>query len=134
MPFHEVDAHNVVPCWHASDKKETGARTIRGKINRQLPEFLEVSARRCVCQKAMAWCRRWGFVQEWSGSRYVFCETLRNIYELEMRVQEGKAPRLCLSSDGALPYNDGVCSLGLALAKAIAECEQDAIWSKNAVC
>ena len=45
VPFHEVDAHNVVPCWHASDKRETGARTIRGKINKQVPEFLEVSAR-----------------------------------------------------------------------------------------
>ncbi|KAK9820163.1 hypothetical protein WJX72_006950 [[Myrmecia] bisecta] len=40
VPFHEVDAHNVVPCWLASDKKETGARTIRPKIHRQLPEFL----------------------------------------------------------------------------------------------
>ncbi len=44
VPFHEVDAHNVVPCWHASDKRETGARTIRSKINKQVPEFLEVSA------------------------------------------------------------------------------------------
>eukprot|EP01048_Picozoa_sp_COSAG05_P036396 COSAG05_NODE_16373_length_347_cov_1.221774_1_plen_55_part_01 len=25
----EVDAHNVVPCWVASPKKEYGARTIR---------------------------------------------------------------------------------------------------------
>ena len=41
-PFHEVDAHNVVPCWLASDKRETGARTIRRKINDKLPEFLEV--------------------------------------------------------------------------------------------
>eukprot|EP01043_Picozoa_sp_COSAG02_P020374 COSAG02_NODE_1004_length_15275_cov_11.955917_8_plen_326_part_00 len=36
----EVDAHNVVPCWVASDKKEYGARTIRRKINDKLPEFL----------------------------------------------------------------------------------------------
>eukprot|EP01047_Picozoa_sp_COSAG01_P046596 COSAG01_NODE_4389_length_5071_cov_139.047246_9_plen_79_part_00 len=36
----EVDAHNVVPCWVASDKKEYGARTIRNKINSRLPEFL----------------------------------------------------------------------------------------------
>lgn len=42
VPFHEVDAHNVVPCWIASDKRETGARTIRRKINDKLPEFLEV--------------------------------------------------------------------------------------------
>lgn len=42
VPFHEVDAHNVVPCWVASDKRETGARTIRRKINDKLPVFLEV--------------------------------------------------------------------------------------------
>ena len=34
----EVDAHNVVPCWLASDKKEYGARTIRKKVNSKLPE------------------------------------------------------------------------------------------------
>jgi deoxyribodipyrimidine photo-lyase len=45
VPFHEVDAHNVVPVWEASDKRETGARTIRGKINRQLGEYLEVRPR-----------------------------------------------------------------------------------------
>ena len=48
IPFHEVDAHNVVPCWHASDKRETGARTIRSKINKQVPEFLEVSGCRDI--------------------------------------------------------------------------------------
>jgi deoxyribodipyrimidine photo-lyase len=36
----EVDAHNVVPCWLASPKKEYGARTIRSKINKLLPEYL----------------------------------------------------------------------------------------------
>ena len=36
----EVDAHNVVPCWAATDKKEVGARTLRPKIHRLLPEFL----------------------------------------------------------------------------------------------
>lgn len=36
----EVDAHNVVPVWRASDKLEYGARTIRNKINNQLAEFL----------------------------------------------------------------------------------------------
>ena len=30
IPVVQVDAHNVVPCWHASDKLEYGARTIRG--------------------------------------------------------------------------------------------------------
>uniref|UniRef100_A0A1B6H369 Deoxyribodipyrimidine photo-lyase n=1 Tax=Cuerna arida TaxID=1464854 RepID=A0A1B6H369_9HEMI len=40
VPLIQVDAHNIVPCWTASDKLEYGARTIRGKITRQLPEFL----------------------------------------------------------------------------------------------
>lgn len=39
-PFAQVDAHNVVPCWHASDHLEVGARTIRTKINSKLSEFL----------------------------------------------------------------------------------------------
>ncbi|XP_051556828.1 CPD photolyase [Myxocyprinus asiaticus] len=40
ITFIQVDAHNVVPCWEASGKLEYGARTIRGKINKLLPEFL----------------------------------------------------------------------------------------------
>uniref|UniRef100_A0A672PQL4 Deoxyribodipyrimidine photo-lyase n=1 Tax=Sinocyclocheilus grahami TaxID=75366 RepID=A0A672PQL4_SINGR len=40
VPFIQVDAHNVVPCWEASEKLEYGARTIRGKITKLLPEFL----------------------------------------------------------------------------------------------
>lgn len=38
--FTEVDAHNIVPCWIASDKKEFSARTIRPKIHKLLPDFL----------------------------------------------------------------------------------------------
>ncbi|KAL7160289.1 hypothetical protein ABFS83_01G084100 [Erythranthe nasuta] len=40
VSIHEVDAHNVVPLWVASEKLEYGARTIRGKINKKLPEYL----------------------------------------------------------------------------------------------
>lgn len=40
VSIHEVDTHNVVPVWVASDKLEYGARTIRGKINKKLPEYL----------------------------------------------------------------------------------------------
>lgn len=35
-----MDAHNIVPCWHASTKQEFAARTIRFKINKKLEEFL----------------------------------------------------------------------------------------------
>ena len=38
--FYEVDTHNIVPCWVASDRREFAARTIRPKITRQLPRFL----------------------------------------------------------------------------------------------
>jgi deoxyribodipyrimidine photo-lyase len=41
IPFYEVDAHNVVPCWIASNKQEYGAYTIRPKINRLLPEYMD---------------------------------------------------------------------------------------------
>ncbi|HUU51302.1 MAG TPA: deoxyribodipyrimidine photo-lyase [Nitrospinota bacterium] len=41
LPFYEVDAHNIVPCWIASKKQEYGAYTFRPKIKKALPEFLE---------------------------------------------------------------------------------------------
>jgi deoxyribodipyrimidine photo-lyase len=41
IPFYEVDAHNIVPCWIASQKQEYGAYTVRPKIRRLLGEFLE---------------------------------------------------------------------------------------------
>lgn len=40
VTVHEVDAHNIVPLWVASDKLEYSARTIRSKINKLLPEYL----------------------------------------------------------------------------------------------
>lgn len=40
VTFVEVDAHNVVPWWVASDKEEFGAYTIRPKLERLLHEFL----------------------------------------------------------------------------------------------
>jgi deoxyribodipyrimidine photo-lyase len=40
-PLYQVDAHNIIPCWIASPKLEYGARTIRNKIQSQIPEFLK---------------------------------------------------------------------------------------------
>lgn len=40
IPHHEVDAHNIVPCWIASNKLEFGAYTIRPKIKKLLIEYL----------------------------------------------------------------------------------------------
>jgi deoxyribodipyrimidine photo-lyase len=36
----EVDAHNIIPCWVASDKQEFAAHTFRPKVQRQLREWL----------------------------------------------------------------------------------------------
>mmetsp|Transcript_14067 Transcript_14067/g.20788 ORF Transcript_14067/g.20788 Transcript_14067/m.20788 type:complete len:541 (-) Transcript_14067:3399-5021(-) len=40
VPLIQVDAHNVVPVWHASPKREIGARTLRSKLSKLMPEFL----------------------------------------------------------------------------------------------
>ncbi|KAL6004825.1 hypothetical protein ACLOJK_005381 [Asimina triloba] len=40
VAVHEVDAHNVVPIWAASEKLEYSAKTIRAKIRKLLPEYL----------------------------------------------------------------------------------------------
>lgn len=39
--FFEVDAHNIVPAWLVSPKQEFGAYTLRPKINKLLPEYLQ---------------------------------------------------------------------------------------------
>ncbi|NWF75550.1 MAG: deoxyribodipyrimidine photo-lyase [Nitrospirae bacterium] len=41
IPFFEIDAHNIIPCWIASSKQEYAAYTIRPKIHRLLPDFLQ---------------------------------------------------------------------------------------------
>jgi len=41
IPLFEVDSHNIVPCMVASSKQEFGAYTLRPKINKLLPEYLE---------------------------------------------------------------------------------------------
>lgn len=40
ISFYEVDAHNIVPVWETSDKKEFAARTIRPRITKLLPKYL----------------------------------------------------------------------------------------------
>jgi len=40
IPFVEIDAHNIVPCRQASDKREWAAATLRPKLLRLLPAFL----------------------------------------------------------------------------------------------
>ena len=40
IPFYQIDAHNIVPVWKASSKKEYAAYTIRKKIHNNLDQFL----------------------------------------------------------------------------------------------
>lgn len=41
IPVYSVDAHNVVPIWEVSQKQEYAARTIRTKVQKLLPNYLE---------------------------------------------------------------------------------------------
>lgn len=41
IPLWQVDAHNVVPVWHAADKRQVGARTLRPKIHKVVSDFLQ---------------------------------------------------------------------------------------------
>jgi len=40
VAFHEVDAHNIIPCRFISDKAEYSAFTLRKKVEKLLPRFL----------------------------------------------------------------------------------------------
>ncbi|WP_197723467.1 deoxyribodipyrimidine photo-lyase [Desulfovibrio ferrophilus] len=53
IPLLQVDAHNVVPAWVTSDKQEYAARTIRPKIHRLLPEYLEDFPELEPCAKSL---------------------------------------------------------------------------------
>ncbi|SFH56416.1 Deoxyribodipyrimidine photo-lyase type II [Tindallia magadiensis] len=41
IPIYQVDSHNIIPCWEVSTKQEYAAYTLRPKIKKRLPEFLE---------------------------------------------------------------------------------------------
>jgi deoxyribodipyrimidine photo-lyase len=41
IPLYQVDAHNIVPVWIAADKRQVGARTLRPRIHRVLPLYLQ---------------------------------------------------------------------------------------------
>lgn len=40
VPLYQVDAHNVVPVWVASDKMEKMARWFRPRVERHFPQYL----------------------------------------------------------------------------------------------
>jgi len=41
IPLYQVDAHNIVPVWYASPKREVGARTLRSKLHKLVEECLQ---------------------------------------------------------------------------------------------
>lgn len=41
VPLYQVDAHNVVPVWLASSKREVGARTLRSKLHKLVDQCLQ---------------------------------------------------------------------------------------------
>ncbi len=53
IPFYEVDAHNIVPVWIASDKMEIGAYTIRPKIHKHLNLYLEEYPK--ITKQTLSW-------------------------------------------------------------------------------
>lgn len=38
--FWQVDTHNIIPCWEASDKREYAAYTFRPRVHKQLDDYL----------------------------------------------------------------------------------------------
>jgi deoxyribodipyrimidine photo-lyase len=41
IPFYQVDTHNIVPVWIATQKREVGARTLRPRIHRVVQDYLQ---------------------------------------------------------------------------------------------
>ena len=64
IPFLEVDAHNIVPCWTASPKQEYGAYTLRPKIQRL---SRGVSGRNPSSEKTSVFLGRKGFPGRLAG-------------------------------------------------------------------
>jgi deoxyribodipyrimidine photo-lyase len=56
--FHEVDAHNIVPVWIASPKQEYGAYTLRPKLHKLLPEYLDEFPTLKKCASKLVFSRR----------------------------------------------------------------------------
>ena len=70
IPFYEVDAHNIIPCFHASGKQEFAAYTFRPKVRRQFDEFIEeFPGVQALPDKGRAvLATDWNKVMEWTSS------------------------------------------------------------------
>lgn len=77
VAFFGVDAHNIVPAWITSDKKEFAAYTIRPKIHKLLPEFLDEFPKLGI--------HKFDFKQKIKGDDY---EKILNKKDLEKSLKE----------------------------------------------
>jgi deoxyribodipyrimidine photo-lyase len=94
IPFFEVDAHNIVPCWIASSKQEYGAYTLRPKLHRLLAEFL--TAFPVPRRHPLSWPGRCSPV-DWTGARRAI-KADRGVPEITwLKPGEKEARRMLLS-------------------------------------
>ncbi|VDL14025.1 unnamed protein product [Hymenolepis diminuta] len=72
IPFYQIDAHNVIPVWFASDKMEYAARTIRPKLHEKakalFTNFPPVVTHPCVKQTGPV---NWSKIKEFLNSRVI---------------------------------------------------------------
>ncbi len=68
IPFECVDAHNIVPCWLASDKQEFAAYTLRPKLNTLRSRFLSELTEIIGQEKQLA-CPENDWVKAWESLR-----------------------------------------------------------------
>lgn len=93
IPFYEVDAHNIVPCWQASPKQEYAAYTIRRKIGRALAEFLEEFSG--AEKHSVNWNKSSLSENDWSGARH-FLESVGQTSPVKWLLPGEDAARACL--------------------------------------
>jgi len=111
IPIYEVDAHNVVPVWVASKKQEFGAYTIRPKIHKLLPDYLEDFSKLPIFKNNLRLKRvNWGSIR----SKIDFDKSIKSVTWIKSGEKAGKMALKRFIDDGlrgyALGRNDPVVS------------------------
>mmetsp|Transcript_16398 Transcript_16398/g.37950 ORF Transcript_16398/g.37950 Transcript_16398/m.37950 type:complete len:754 (+) Transcript_16398:124-2385(+) len=124
VPLYQVDAHNVVPIWYASPKREVGARTLRSKLhkvvdeclqnkdykNGSVPEFLGNDHRKLPVEKKFDYESHRQFLNWDDSVKAAIPEkpgTTAGIQKFEEFAKSGLRRFSMLRND---PNNEGVCS------------------------
>ena len=68
-PIHQVDSHNIVPCWEASQKLEYAAYTFRPRLLKKLKEFLVEYPDLQEQQYPQAWASNDDWMKEIDGEQ-----------------------------------------------------------------